>query len=107
MTQEYSRVASTGEIGPGKMKCVQIDGRRMLLANVDGTFFAADALCTHEDASLCTGSLHGEFVKCPLHGSRFNLRTGQVMEEPAEENLRIYPVRIEDGNVLVSLPNQE
>jgi 3-phenylpropionate/trans-cinnamate dioxygenase ferredoxin subunit len=100
MTQEYSRVATTDEVLPGKMKCVQVHGRRILLANVDGNIFAADDMCTHEDASLCTGSLHGEYVKCPLHGSRFNLRTGQVMEEPADENLRVYPVRL-DGNVIL------
>ncbi len=100
-------MADVGEVAPGKMKCVQIEGRRILLANVDGTIYAADDMCTHEDASLSTGSLHGEYVKCPLHGSRFNLRTGQVMEEPAEEDLRTYPVRIEDGGILVGIETQE
>jgi nitrite reductase/ring-hydroxylating ferredoxin subunit len=103
MPHEFVPIADVADVPPGKMKCVQSAGRRFLLANVDGTIFAADEMCTHEDALLCTGSLHGEFVKCPLHGSRFNLRTGQVMEEPAEEDLRTYPVKVENGSILVSI----
>ncbi|MEJ2344871.1 MAG: non-heme iron oxygenase ferredoxin subunit [Gammaproteobacteria bacterium] len=103
MTDRFVKVAALDDIGPGKMQCVAVDGRRILLANVGGEILAADEFCTHEDASLCTGSLKGEYVKCPLHGSRFNLRTGAAMEEPAEEPLRTYPVRVEDGAILVNL----
>jgi nitrite reductase/ring-hydroxylating ferredoxin subunit len=75
----------------------------MLLANVNGRFCATDDTCTHEDASLSTGSLRGELVKCPLHGSRFNVCTGEALEEPAEQNLKTYPVRVEGDNILVGL----
>ncbi len=44
-----------------------------------------------------------KLVKCPLHGSRFNVCTGKALEEPAEENLRTYPVRLEGGRILVGL----
>jgi nitrite reductase/ring-hydroxylating ferredoxin subunit len=73
------------------------------LANVNGRFCATDDTCTHEDASLSTGSLRGELVKCPLHGSRFNVCTGEALEEPAEQNLKTYPVRVEGDNILVGL----
>ena len=85
------------------MQRVLLDSRRILLANVDGNYYAVDDTCTHEDASLSTGSLRGEFVKCPLHGSRFNVRTGQAMEDPAQENLRTYPVRVEGDDILVAI----
>ena len=85
------------------MKRVDIDGRRMLLANVNGRFCATDDTCTHEDASLSTGSLRGELVKCPLHGSRFNVCTGEALEEPAEQNLKTYPIRVEGDNILIGL----
>jgi 3-phenylpropionate/trans-cinnamate dioxygenase ferredoxin subunit len=91
------------ELPPGKMTCVEVDGQRILLANVDGVFYATDDTCTHEDASLSTGSLTGEMVKCPLHGSRFDLRTGEPMEDPAEEPLRCYPASVQDGVVRVEL----
>jgi nitrite reductase/ring-hydroxylating ferredoxin subunit len=101
------RVGSRSELRPGKMKRVEIAGRRILLANVDGRFYAAADTCTHEDASLSNGALRGEVVMCPLHGSRFNLRTGEVMEDPAERNLETYPVRVEGEDILVSLEQAE
>jgi 3-phenylpropionate/trans-cinnamate dioxygenase ferredoxin subunit len=52
---------------------------------------------------LSSGSLSGELVKCPLHGSRFSLRTGEPMEDPAEESLRCFPVEVRDGDVLVGI----
>ena len=99
----FIKVGEVGELAPGKMKRIEVNGRRILLANIDGRFYATDDTCTHEEASLSMGSLKGELVKCPLHGSRFNVRTGEVLEEPAEENLRTYAVRVEGGSILMSL----
>jgi nitrite reductase/ring-hydroxylating ferredoxin subunit len=103
MPDGFIKIGKVDELRPGSMKRVDIDGRRMLLANVNGRFCATDDTCTHEDASLSTGSLRGELVKCPLHGSRFNVCTGEVLEEPAEQNLKTYPVRVEGDNILVGL----
>ena len=104
MTGAFVEVGRTGELGPGKMKRLDIRGRHILLANVDGRFYAADDTCTHEEASLSSGVLHGAWVKCPLHGSRFNVCTGEVLEEPAEDRLRTYPVRLDGDRILVGLP---
>ncbi len=101
MTNDFIQAVDVDELPPGKMTCVDVGGQRILVANVDGVFYAADDTCTHEDASLSSGSLKGELVKCPLHGSRFSLRTGEPVEDPAEEALRCYPVKVEDGVVLV------
>jgi 3-phenylpropionate/trans-cinnamate dioxygenase ferredoxin subunit len=46
----------------------------------------------------------GDTVECPLHGACFNFRTGRALTEPATVNLRTYPVRVEEGNVLIGLP---
>jgi nitrite reductase/ring-hydroxylating ferredoxin subunit len=103
MPQDFVKIARRGELPPGKMKRVDLDGRRILIAHVDGQYYATDDTCTHEDASLSTGFLKDDIVKCPLHGSRFNLRTGQVLDDPAEENLRTYPVRLDGDDILISL----
>ena len=103
MSDRFVRIAATDELPPGKMKCALVDGRRYLLANVDGEFMVADDMCTHEDASLCTGSLKGQYVKFPLHGSRFDLRTGEALDDPAEDALKVYPVKIEGNEVLADL----
>lgn len=103
MSSQYIRVAAVQDVKPGKLGCVEINGRKFLLANVDGKFYATDDMCTHEDASLSTGALHGDCVSCPLHGSRFNVRTGEPQEEPAEVALRTYPVKVEGDSVLVAI----
>ncbi len=103
MSEHRVKVASAEEIPPGKMKRVDVEGHRLLVANIDGSFCVTDDTCTHEDASLSTGALQGDCVKCPLHGSRFNLRTGEALDEPAEAPLKTYPVRLEGGAVLVEL----
>ncbi len=94
---------AVAELAPGKMRRVEVRGRRLLVANIDGEFRVADDTCTHEDASLSMGCLHGEWVKCPLHGSRFNLRTGAVLDEPADTPLRTYPCREMDGKVWIDV----
>jgi len=103
MGNDFIEAIGADQLAPGKMTCLEADGRRILIANVNGVFYATDDTCTHEDASLSRGSLKGELVKCPLHGSRFSVRTGEPIEDPAEEPLRCYPVKIEDGMVVVEL----
>ncbi len=107
MTQQFVEIARAGELREGTMRRIDVGGRRILLANVAGRLYAVDDTCTHEEASLSTGVLKGELVKCPLHNSRFNVRTGEVLEEPAEEPLRTYPVREEGGRILVGVPARE
>jgi len=97
-------VANAADVPPGKMIQVRVAGRCLLVANVDGTFFAAADTCTHEDASLSSGSLRGAFVKCPLHGSRFDLRTGRAMDDPAEADLQVFPVTMDGDRIQVRLP---
>lgn len=103
MPENYTPVATRADLAPGRMRCVRVGDRRILLANVAGEIFATDELCTHEEHSLCNGALRGETVSCSLHGSRFNVRTGQPQEEPASEPLRTYPVRIEGDAILVGI----
>ena len=103
MPQHWIDAGRASELAPGRMKRIDANGRRVLLANVGGQFYAADDTCTHEDASLSTGSLQGACVKCPLHGSRFSVCTGEALEDPAEQNLRTYPVRLEGERILIAL----
>ena len=78
---------AAAELAPGTMRRADLAGRRILVANVDGRICAADDTCTHEDASLSRGALKGALVRCPLHGSRFDVCTGEALEEPAEADL--------------------
>ena len=86
-------IAQANEVTTGKMKRITLEsGHRVLLVNVNGEFFCIDDTCSHEDASLYLGCLNDDLVKCPMHGSRFNVRTGQPMEEPADEPVATWPI---------------
>ena len=103
MTHNFVQLAVVSDVPVGKMYRAEYAGKYYLLANVDGTVYAVDDMCTHEDASLYKGSLRDGCVRCPLHGSRFDLKTGAALDEPAEDNLNTYAVKIEDNNVLVAV----
>ncbi|MFC0865899.1 bifunctional 3-phenylpropionate/cinnamic acid dioxygenase ferredoxin subunit [Sphaerimonospora cavernae] len=67
----------------------------------DGEIYAIDDTCTHQDASLADGWLEGCEVECPLHASKFDLRTGQVDAPPAKLPVRTHRVVIEDDTIFV------
>jgi 3-phenylpropionate/trans-cinnamate dioxygenase ferredoxin subunit len=100
----FSAVLPVSKLIDNTMRCVEFNGRDVLIVRVAGEVLAVDDLCTHEDASLSSGVLAGDRVRCPLHGSWFCLRTGHPQEEPADEPLRRYSVRVENGWIELALP---
>ncbi len=100
---KYIAVASLSRLQAGKTLRINTKIGDILLANVNGKVYAVDDMCTHEDSSLSLGCLKGELVSCTLHGSRFNVRTGQPMDEPATEPVKRYPVRIINDRIEICL----
>ena len=76
---DYVSIASAGELQDGEMKKVEVDGRELLLARVDGSYYAIDGRCPHMGGDLSKGSLQGSVVTCPRHGSRFDVRDGHLV----------------------------
>lgn len=85
------------ELISGKLKRVEHDGQKILLCRVNDDVHAVDDLCTHEDISLSLGVLCEHRLRCPLHGSEFDVRNGKVLNEPADVDLGVYPVEVVDG----------
>ena len=104
MSQEFVHVAQTSDLESGAKKRVYVGDQRVLLANVGGVFYALDDLCPHAFAVMSAGWLDGEEIMCPLHGARFNVKTGEVLSLPAEDDLTVFDVKIEGEKVLVRLP---
>ena len=104
MPRDFVKVARTGEVMPGTMKLVQIGDQRILLANLGGRYYAVDDECPHAFGVLSMGQLYGEEVLCPVHGAAFNVKTGAVLSPPADQNLTVYPVRVEGDDILVGPP---
>ena len=105
---EYIALAAADELKPGQMKRVVVGGKRLLLCNSSGTLYCVDEMCSHEDYSLYLGCLKDGKIKCSLHGSYFDLTTGQPTCEPANEPIRTYPVTVEGCQVWIKFDaNQE
>jgi len=86
------------------MLMVQVDGTDILLVNLEGTIHATQGVCSHEYFELDKGFLTGTSLTCALHLSRFDLDTGEALDPPAELPLQVYPVAIEDGEIVLELP---
>ena len=92
----------TSEIPPGKMLKVSLNGKDILVANVDGNFFAMDDTCTHQGASLSEGSLEGSTVTCPWHGSTWDCKSGKLIAFASKLNdLGSHKVTVESDSVYV------
>ena len=85
------------------MKTAMIDGTAIVLINREGTIYALEDRCSHEEFPLYTGDLVGGEVTCALHGARFDIETGAPRALPAVMPVRTYEVQIEDGEVRINL----
>lgn len=85
----------TSDVPPGGRALVQVEGRNVLVFHVDGSYFATSAECPHAYGPLEDGPLEGGVLTCRLHGSRFDVATGAVVQGPAAEGLRTYRVEVE------------
>lgn len=101
---EFVKVAEVGELTPGVMAMVEVGDDQILLANVAGNIYACEDVCPHAFAPLSEGTLDGEQVECPLHGSVFNVTSGAVIGPPADENLKVFQVRIDGQDILIGPP---
>ena len=101
MASPFIVVADDGELQAGQMKTFQANGKRLMLVNSEGHYFVIDEMCSHEDYSLSYGCIRDGRIKCSLHGSYFDLSTGEALDEPASEPLGTYPVKIDRGKIWV------
>ncbi len=96
--------AKTGDIAQGEALRIEIGEREIAIFNLEGAFYATSDVCTHSFASLSDGFIEDDCIECPLHGGRFDIKTGAVIEEPCTEPLEIFPVRVDGDTVFVAVP---
>ena len=102
-------VGRKSEIAVNSMIGVSAEGRMILVANVDGKIYSVQGLCTHQGGHLYEGKLMGNVVKCPRHGSEFDLTTGRNLKGPwiplakKPADLKMYNVIVEGDDVYVEV----
>ncbi len=100
---EYHAVAKTDDLDEEEVMSVFIGKKELCLYNVEGEFYATDAICTHENVGLADGFVVGDIIECPLHGGKFEIKTGKPANPPVTVGIETYPVKIEGDTVLIGL----
>ncbi len=102
----YLSVAPVEDVPAATCKSIEIEGRRVIVAHLGDGFHAVEDRCSHAASRLdCSRLYHGALIACPMHGARFDLRTGAAKSAPAIFPLTVFPVRIADGRIEVGLPD--
>ncbi|WP_375486227.1 bifunctional 3-phenylpropionate/cinnamic acid dioxygenase ferredoxin subunit [uncultured Jatrophihabitans sp.] len=100
------RVCALDDVARGEALRIDLQPAVAVFHTDDGEVFAIDDTCSHQDASLADGWLEGCEVECPLHASRFDLRTGRVDAPPAKRPVRTHEVTVVDGEVFLTLSTE-
>lgn len=101
---EFVRAASKSDIPPGEMAVVEVNGREVAIANLDGEFVCFDNACTHRGGPLGEGLiLEGGIVECPFHAGQFNMRTGEAVAPPATDPVCTYEVKVDGDDISVAV----
>jgi len=108
LSTAYLQVADLSEVAVGTIKKVVLQGKEILLANIDGEVYAVDAVCTHFGGDLSLGTLDANVITCPRHQAKFDLTTGRNLSPPKVgpynpkiNDLTAYPVKIENQKILI------
>lgn len=99
---DWVEVARAADIPPGCAARIEIDDVPIAIFNLGGEFYALDDTCSHAEASLSEGDLDPDrcAIECPLHGSSFDLRTGDPLTLPAVEPVRVHQVEVDANGML-------
>jgi 3-phenylpropionate/trans-cinnamate dioxygenase ferredoxin component len=87
----------------GEMIDFDYGDKKIMIMNVNGAFYASDRVCTHAYVDLTTGMLNEseKIVTCPLHLSSFDIKSGNALNLPAEEPLKIYSIKKEKNRLFI------
>jgi len=103
VSEGFIPVGDAAEVAPGTAVRIVAGGEELAIFNVDGQFYATTDVCSHDEASLSDGELFGNVVECPLHGARFDVRTGKALSLPAVYPVKTFEVRVVEGQLQVKV----
>lgn len=98
-------IIGKADLQEGEMKRIELEGKPIVLAKVQGQYYAFGGKCTHYGAPLNEGVLKGYTVICPWHHACFDIRDGERREPPAYNDLPHYPIEVKNGEIIVTFPH--
>ena len=98
----FVRTVKLSEVPPGTVRELQVEGKAIAMANVDGRVYAINKTCLHRGGPLGQGLLEGKVLTCPWHGWQFDATNGRALQNPAAA-VDCYPTEVRGGDVFVDL----
>lgn len=102
---KYFPIVDASEFSNGEQLYVEIEDIELVVFNIAGEVFAIGDVCSHDGGPLGDGEIEDYEVICPRHGARFDVRTGKATALPAVVDIPAYPVRIQQGQIEVGIPD--
>lgn len=96
-------VAALSAVPEGEARGFELEGKEVVLCNVEGEIYALQGMCTHQDLPLDGGEVEDGILTCEWHGAEFDVCSGSARTLPATRGLRTYEARVRDGRILVVL----
>jgi 3-phenylpropionate/trans-cinnamate dioxygenase ferredoxin subunit len=101
---EFIAVGTVEELKGGERLFIEIDGKSIVILNIEGDYYAIADVCSHDDGPVGEGNIEGYEIICPRHGARFDIRTGRVLALPAFVDIPAYPVRLRGDQIEIGMP---
>jgi nitrite reductase/ring-hydroxylating ferredoxin subunit len=102
-SENWVTVADRRSIEVDSVIAVKAGDLEIAVYNVSGEFYATDNICTHAQALLSEGFLEGDIIECPLHGGRFEVKTGKGLGAPITCDIKTYPVRVQGDAIEINV----
>jgi 3-phenylpropionate/trans-cinnamate dioxygenase ferredoxin subunit len=102
----FVRACALADVQENGTLGVELNGEPVAVVNAGGEIYAIRDVCSHAEVPLSEGEVYDHTIECWLHGSCFDLRTGEPTGLPATEPVPVYPVKIEGDDVLVAIDQE-
>jgi nitrite reductase/ring-hydroxylating ferredoxin subunit len=107
------KVCKISDIEVGTMQAFMVNKKQIMIANIDGKYFAVDSICTHRFGYLPKGKLEKNIITCPVHGAQYDITTGKLVKDVpgmmkmatngGATDLNSYKVESKDGTIYVEI----
>ena len=108
--EQYQKVANRKDLKEGGLLKIELNGKSIVLAMVNGNVFAMDSICSHEGGPLEEGTLEGYHLTCPWHYAVFDIRNATVSDATVwATELTSYPIKIQEttDDILIDLRGEK
>ena len=100
---DWTFVCKKSEIEFEDLKRFDHENNSYCIYYIKDGYFATDGFCTHEDVHLEDGLIINDEIECPMHQGIFNIKTGEIIQDPPCKALKTYPLKIEEEKIYIQI----